>query len=258
MTEEVSWVKWHFAKWLGDPSLRMCSLATRGLWADLLAIMHECKPYGHLLIAERSPSAREIAGLVRASEKEVVSCLSELVTRQVCGVTSDGVIFSRRMVRDKGSRDKWQEYGRRGGNPDLKKAARESPRGVNPDSHESDRESVKTEKETEREKETDTESRRRDVESLDLEFEKVFWPRYPRKDDKGHAIKAFRIARRKVSLETIMAGLSAYEFNRERKLMPLPATWLNGERWGDEQTTMHLPAKPTPGQPMRSTASGLL
>ena len=35
------WMKWYPADWRSDPGLRMCSFAARGLWADLLALMHE-------------------------------------------------------------------------------------------------------------------------------------------------------------------------------------------------------------------------
>lgn len=231
MTEEVSWVKWHFSKWLGDPALRMCSLAARGLWADLLAIMHECEPYGYLRLGERSPSDREIARLVGTSHvKQVHESLAELISNRVCGVTADGVIFCRRMVRDKKTRDEGRRNGATGGNPALKPIETETPetqRRVNPESE--------TEREKESEKDNSLRSPRARDEEADAEFDHTFWPAYMRKDDKGHARKAFRAARRKVSLEAIMAGLAVYQFNPERRLQPLPATWLNGERWSDQR-----------------------
>jgi len=69
-----------------------------------------------------------------------------------------------------------------------------------------------------------------------------FWTTYPRRDDKGHAVKAFTAALRKADAESIIEG--AHEFattcereHRERKFIPLAATWLNGERWADESTS---------------------
>lgn len=240
MTEEVAWVKWHFAKWRGDPALRMCSLATRGLWADLLAVMHECSPYGHLIIGECAPSARRVAMLVGASEKQVASCVAELIKNRVCGVTKEGVIFSRRMVRDKENRDEGRKNGSKGGNPKLKNGhAHESADGVNP--HDGD-EGLDRERNREREREREENSLRSprareggDGDNPEVEFDATFWPAYPRKDDKGHARKAFKSARRKVSLEVVMTGLASYEFSPERRLQPLPATWLNGERWDDQR-----------------------
>ena len=44
------WLKFYPADWRADPRLRMCSLAARGLWIELMSYMHEGEPYGHLTI----------------------------------------------------------------------------------------------------------------------------------------------------------------------------------------------------------------
>lgn len=120
MTETVPWVKWNFDKWRGDEGLRMCSLAARGLWIDLLSVMHGCDPYGHLAIKGRAPSNRQIASLVgMTSEKEVGELLLELEDNGVLSRTDDGIIYSRRLVRDNASRQKGKAYGSMGGNPML-------------------------------------------------------------------------------------------------------------------------------------------
>lgn len=59
----------------------------------------------------------------------------------------------------------------------------------------------------------------------------AFWDGYPRKDDKGHARKAWLKARRTTSAAAILAGLHGYPFSESPRFVPLPATWLNGERW---------------------------
>lgn len=64
-----------------------------------------------------------------------------------------------------------------------------------------------------------------------------WYQRYPRKRDKGHALKAYRAARKKTDHATLVAAL---DNQREAMLSapadkrPYPATWLNGERWLDE------------------------
>ncbi len=75
----------------------------------------------------------------------------------------------------------------------------------------------------------------------------LFWAQYPRKDDKGHARKAWLAAVRKVDAEAILRGLRAYQFTTELKFLPLAATWLNGERWGDVGSL--LPAEKTDANP---------
>jgi hypothetical protein len=58
-----------------------------------------------------------------------------------------------------------------------------------------------------------------------------FWSVYPRADGKGAARLAFNRALNKASFTAIMAGLQAYPFSADIKYIPLPATWLNQERW---------------------------
>lgn len=100
MTERP-YLKFYPSDWRGDPRLRMCSLAARGLWIDLISYMHEGSPYGHLTIDGNPISAHEdIASLIGRPVSEVRKAMAELQSRQVFSTTDDGVVFSRRMVRD--------------------------------------------------------------------------------------------------------------------------------------------------------------
>ncbi len=72
--------------------------------------------------------------------------------------------------------------------------------------------------------------------SDDLEFNE-FYKNYPRHEGRGQALKAYLTARKKASAEILLAGsIRAREKygDTEAKYIPLPATWLNGERWLDE------------------------
>ena len=59
-----AWMKFYPTDWTGDRGLRLCSLAARGLWAEMLCVMHEAAPRGSLLIAGRPVSVAELANLV--------------------------------------------------------------------------------------------------------------------------------------------------------------------------------------------------
>lgn len=123
------WMKFYPADWRADPRLRMCSLAARGLWIDMISYMHEAEPYGHLLINGIAPSTEDIAALVGRPLGEVRKALAELEARQVFSRQDDGAMFSRRMVRDKAKADQDRENGKGGGNPEL---IGEDKGGVNP------------------------------------------------------------------------------------------------------------------------------
>jgi hypothetical protein len=69
---------------------------------------------------------------------------------------------------------------------------------------------------------------------LTSEFEH-FYSRYPRKKSPGFARRAWTKARKKAGFDEIMAGLEQYKFSPDPAYQPYPATWLNGERWRDQE-----------------------
>jgi hypothetical protein len=114
------WMKFYPSDWRADPALRMCSLGARGLWAELMCIMHEAEPYGFLLVNGLPMNEKQIASLAGAPLRETVNYIAEL---ESCGVFSRspaGVIYSRRMKRDQEKAEKDKANGKGGGNPNIK------------------------------------------------------------------------------------------------------------------------------------------
>jgi hypothetical protein len=107
------------ADWRKDTALQGCSLLARGLWHEMLCLMHECEPYGHLSVNGKPMKPAQVARLVGISEKEYQRLLSELMEAGVPSVSDEGCVFSRRMVRDEHIRNVRAEAGKKGGNPKL-------------------------------------------------------------------------------------------------------------------------------------------
>lgn len=66
----------------------------------------------------------------------------------------------------------------------------------------------------------------------------IWWKTYPRKVNKPAALKAFRVAVTKATLETLSLGAIAYQrsnLEADPRFVAHPASWLNGERWNDEE-----------------------
>lgn len=97
------------ADWRNDPALRMCSLAARGLWWEMLCVMHTCEPYGHLVAAAKAIEPEELGRIVGESAKDVRRWLAELERHAIFSRTEDGTIFSRRMIRDEKEREAWRD-----------------------------------------------------------------------------------------------------------------------------------------------------
>lgn len=111
--------------WRSDTRLRACSFAARGLWIEMMAIMHEAAYCGVLAVGNDRLTERNLAAIAiqtgaPGGAAEVRKLLAELKRNGVYSIADDGAIYSRRMVRDEEKRVRNRENGRRGGNPALK------------------------------------------------------------------------------------------------------------------------------------------
>lgn len=116
------WIKFYPRDWRGDQALRVVSLAARGLWMEMLCIMHEASPYGHLVIGGQPMKADALARFVGASVEEVQAQLVELRAAGVTRQTRGGVIYSKRMTDDhkrslEGRKAKMEALEKSKGNP---------------------------------------------------------------------------------------------------------------------------------------------
>jgi hypothetical protein len=101
-SKKEPWLKFYPSDWRGDPRLRMCSIGARGLWMEMMCIMHEAEPYGHLIVGKVPVTNRQLASLAGIPPGDCLKFIAEL---ESAGVYSrqDGTktIYSRRMVRDR-------------------------------------------------------------------------------------------------------------------------------------------------------------
>jgi len=105
-----TWSKFWWRDHQGDAALRMCSLAARGLWVELLALCHASEKPGYLLVNGAPPTVNELADMLgKATAKEINKLLTELEVRRVFS-REDGVIYSRRMVRDAVASEQGREH----------------------------------------------------------------------------------------------------------------------------------------------------
>ena len=109
------------ADWRKDPALSACSLASRGLWIELMCIAHEGGTYGFLSINGKAMAPAQIARMVGESPAAVVKLIAELEDAGVFSRDEQGCIYSRRMVKDEHVRNVRADAGRLGGNPNLLK-----------------------------------------------------------------------------------------------------------------------------------------
>jgi hypothetical protein len=105
--------------WRNDSGLRLCSLAARGLWVEMMCIAHECDEYGKLKQNGRVFCHKTLGKLVGLSPQTCLKLLKELEDNKVFSRDESGAIYSRRMVRDEELRRIRADAGSKGGNPLL-------------------------------------------------------------------------------------------------------------------------------------------
>ncbi|MBX7200323.1 MAG: hypothetical protein K1X51_13230 [Rhodospirillaceae bacterium] len=113
------WFKFYPSDWRADQMLRLCSPAARGLWLECMCLMHEARPYGHLLVNGRAVTDAQLGVLAGIPPDQTANLIAELDAAGVFSRRDDGVIYSRRMTRDAEKAAAGAVYGKRGGNPAL-------------------------------------------------------------------------------------------------------------------------------------------
>lgn len=109
----------YWSDWLACKELRVCSLAARGLWMDMLCFMRQGRPIGHLTHENGTPiTAEQLARLVGESPKTIRALLRELEDAGVPGKTDAGAYVNRRMIREESAYGRYRasqtEAGKRG------------------------------------------------------------------------------------------------------------------------------------------------
>jgi hypothetical protein len=156
------WMKFYPADWRANSELRMCGAAARGVWMEMLCIMHEAEPRGSLLIQGRQVTAKQLSSLSGLPLDEVEKALAELAENHVFGMKKNGVLFSRRMEKEEEKARKNRENGKMGGNPSLYKET-EKQQSVNPQ--------VKAQKLEARSQKLDTREEEVEAQTLSLDLE---------------------------------------------------------------------------------------
>lgn len=106
--------------WRKDPGVQALDYHDRGVWLEILCLMHESSERGVLLLNGRPMPDEAIARVLGLDNQNLSKTLTKLEAYGVASRRqSDGALYSRRMVKDEKIRSVRQEAGKKGGNPDL-------------------------------------------------------------------------------------------------------------------------------------------
>ena len=120
------WTKWYWQDYLSDENLSDCSLAAQGLWMRMLGYMARSEKRGYLifngnqkesksLVEQKQIESKVLAKRTHTEEQVIEQLLNELEENRVFSRDENGVIFSRRLVREAELSKIRSEAGRKGG-----------------------------------------------------------------------------------------------------------------------------------------------
>lgn len=257
------WLKFFPSDWRADPALRMCSLAARGLWMEMLCLMHEAVPRGSLLVNEKQVNEKQLAALCGVSSRDVTACLAQLEDAGVFSREENGTIYSRRMRRDEQKAQTDKANGKAGGNPTLKGGVNPPDKAQIPEARsQKPEERAALPEKTISENLADASGGRKPTRpSIDGFFDQ-FWKVYPQRGEAANPKKpardkferAIRAGAEPAHIIAAAQRYSAIESTAGRSntdKIAQAVTWLNQQRWNDypQAAPAGIPTPPDPSMP---------
>lgn len=123
-------ILWFTGDWMKSPDVRSLSYAARGLWFDMLNLMHDSERRGYLQINGKQISSKALARMTGGNEAEIETVMPELKESGVFSISTDGIIYSRRMARDTKLREDRANAGSKGGHAKASKGLARTADGV--------------------------------------------------------------------------------------------------------------------------------
>lgn len=285
----LRWAKFAWKDWASDEALRMCSLAARGLWMELLCLA--AKNGGYVLINGKKPTIEQISRLVGEAPATVQALVDELLDNGVMKVTSRGAWYSKRMTADNQKAKSCSEagkigaairYGKGSGNSATPWLESRSSEGTSADDTDSqlfscdsvgDLDSVDTppysppppggdgQASEGKSGQSDKPRKTKQATNAQQEIFRQFYEAYPRKEAPAAALKAMvgqwnhiEGVTPEEKLHTLGKGLRGYLHKIRTLKVPYdkiahPATWLNQHRWLDSPMEKPKPVGPNNSPP---------
>lgn len=109
----------YFGDWMKAPEIRALELGDRMIWFEMLGFMWESTERGYLTINNKPIQEETLARMLGLTIERLRVGLVAMNNLNVFSTREDGAIYSRRMVGDNAKREKFREFGKKGGNPKL-------------------------------------------------------------------------------------------------------------------------------------------
>ena len=236
MSAKLPFFKFFPSDWVSESSLRVCSLAARGFWIEMLCIMWTSDSRGYLQMNGNPVTPEQLARMTGCSQDEASHHLQELETAGVFSRDRRGIIYSRRILKDEQEREEtYERVKKHRSNGECNESVTAV---VTPLKQECNGKVTGIfQKSDVRCQKSDSIPPHPPSEETP-EFQK-FWECYPKKLGKGAARTSFKKMKCESVIDRIIASVESQKSSEqwkkdEGRYIPFPATWLNQSRWEDE------------------------
>jgi hypothetical protein len=119
-SERMPAFQFYPADWRKDPGVQALGFHDRGVWFEILCLMHESSERGVLLLNGHPMPMQALANILGLDNQTLNQTVTNLTTYGVAKIRDgDGALFSKRMVADEKLCKVRREAGKKGGNPAL-------------------------------------------------------------------------------------------------------------------------------------------
>jgi len=211
--------------WRKDVGVQSLTFHDRGIWFEMLMLMHESDMRGLLVLNGRPMPVESLGRLLGLDIQTLNQTLSNLLTYGVASTEpNSGAIMCRRMVRDEELRKVRTEAGKKGGNPILLNQKPTTTDKQIPTPSSSLSSSTTKQKTIARFTSSDVDS---------------IYREYPRKKSPEPAKKAIRKALENLEDEDPVGALKRRVVlfaqspagRKEKQFIPYPASWFNAKSY---------------------------
>jgi hypothetical protein len=108
-------IAFYVGDWRKDVGIQSLSYYHRGIWFELLMLMHCSEQRGRLVLAGKPMPNASLSRLLGLSERETSDAVEVLLASAVASRELDGTIYCRRMVREEERRERLRRNGSKGG-----------------------------------------------------------------------------------------------------------------------------------------------
>ena len=102
----LPYLAFYIGDWRKDLGIQSLSYYHRGVWFELLMLMHCSEQRGRLVLAGKPMPNASVARLLGLSERETDDALTVILASGVASRELDGTIYCRRMIREERSEER--------------------------------------------------------------------------------------------------------------------------------------------------------